>query len=100
MARLQGIPDGRLKIPGAVTERRYGGMLGNSFTVSVVGRIALRLLRTIGIAGPEVRDPWAEAGGRAPPDGGRSGGGKRRREVREDIDNDIVRLQRTRRHAN
>ena len=44
MARLQGIPDGRLKIPGAVTEKRYGGMLGNSFTVSVVGRIALRLL--------------------------------------------------------
>ena len=77
MARLQGIPDGRLKIPGAVTEKQYGGMLGNAFTVSVVGRVALRLLRAIGIAGPEVRDPWAEAGGCAPPPrhGGRSGGG-------------------------
>lgn len=77
MARLQGIPDGRLKIPGAVTEKRYRGMLGNAFTVSVVGRVALRLLRAIGIAGPEVRDPWAEAGGCAPPPrhGGRSGGG-------------------------
>ncbi len=66
MARLQGIPDGRLKIPGAVAEKRYGGMLGNAFTVSVVGRVALRLLLAIGIGGPEVRDPWAEAGGCAP----------------------------------
>ena len=45
--------------PATVTERRYKGMLGNAFTVSVVGRIALSLLRTIGIAGPEVKDPWA-----------------------------------------
>ena len=59
MARLQGIPDGRLQIPKAATEKRYKGMLGNAFTVSVVGRIALSLLRTIGIAGPEVKDPWA-----------------------------------------
>lgn len=64
MERLQGIPALRLKIPPTATERRYKGMLGNAFTVSVVGRVALRLLHTVGIGGAGVSDPWV--GGRAP----------------------------------
>ena len=72
MARLQGIPDNRLKFPGnispVVNAKRYRTLgIAEAPTVSVVGRVALRLLRAIGIAGPEVRDPWAEAGGCAPP---------------------------------
>ena len=77
MARLQGIPDNRLKFPvyksPVVNARRYCRSLADASTVSVVGRVALRLLRAIGIAGPEVRDPWAEAGGCArPPPGQRA----------------------------
>ena len=62
MERLQGIPDGRLRIPTQVPARSYRGMLGNAFTVSVVGRVALRLLRAVGIRCPGDTDPWAAGG--------------------------------------
>ena len=83
MARLQGFPDNRLKFPvyksPVVNARRYCRSLADASTVSVVGRVALRLLRAIGIASPEVRDPWqqwAEAGGCAAPPPGRRGGSR------------------------
>ena len=48
MEALQGIPEGRLSWPSGTTRSKYGVMVGNSFTVGVIGRIALRLLKTIG----------------------------------------------------
>lgn len=63
METLQAIPLQRLSLPPHMKARAYQGMLGNAFTVSVVGRIAVRLLRAIGLT-TAVGDPWAgEAGG-------------------------------------
>ncbi len=58
MERLQGVPPGRFSRPHAVTERQYAGMLGNAFTVGVVGRVALRLLKAVGIVDASCSDPW------------------------------------------
>lgn len=64
METLQAIPMQRLSLPPRMKARTYHGMLGNAFTVSVVGRIAVRLLRAVGVT-TAVGDPWApgEAGG-------------------------------------
>lgn len=61
MEALQGIPEGRLSWPSGTTRSKYGVMVGNSFTVGVIGRIALRLLKTIGKLPPAWRDAWADA---------------------------------------
>ena len=45
---LQGFPAGRIRLPEGVSERIYAGMLANTFTVPVVGRVCLALLRTVG----------------------------------------------------
>ena len=81
MEALQGIPLGRLRWPSGMSRSVYGAMIGNSFTVGVVGRVALRLLRTIGklpVAWPDVWADesqawtWPAVGGGACP--GRRGG--------------------------
>ena len=73
MEALQGIPEGRLSWPSGMRRSKYGVMVGTSFTVGVIGRIALRLLKTIGKLPSAWRDAcadesqaWnlAEAGGR------------------------------------
>ncbi|MCP4244400.1 MAG: DNA (cytosine-5-)-methyltransferase [bacterium] len=46
MERLQGLPS--LVVPPEVSPRCYGGMLGNAFTVTVAGRVAVALLRAVG----------------------------------------------------
>ncbi len=60
MERLQGFPCGAagLRRPPGVTDRQYAKMLGNAFTISIVGRVALALLRTVGVAGDTHRDIW------------------------------------------
>ena len=60
MEALQGIPEGRLSWPSGMTRSKYGVMVGNSFTVGVLGRIALRLLKTIGKLPSAWRDAWAD----------------------------------------
>ena len=67
MTRLQGIPDGRLRIPSGVTETKFRGMVGNSFTVTVVARIVDRILRTMNITHRLIGDddgveatPWQD----------------------------------------
>jgi hypothetical protein len=44
MTRLQGITDGRLRLPSGVAERKLRCMVGNSFTVTVVVKIVDRML--------------------------------------------------------
>ena len=56
--RLQGFPPGRLVLPAAVTEQQYLGMLGNAFTVPVVGRVARALLVAVGAVPASLPDPW------------------------------------------
>ncbi|CAL1152354.1 unnamed protein product [Cladocopium goreaui] len=56
---LQGFPGGHLRIPAGVSKKKYAGMLGNAFTVSVIGRVALNLLKMVGKVPPEHFDPWA-----------------------------------------
>ncbi len=60
MECLQGFPCGAggLRRPVGVTDRQYAKMLGNAFTVSVVGRVALGLLRAVGVAGDTHDDAW------------------------------------------
>ena len=58
MERLQGLPPGLLQIPDGVSERQYAGMLGNATSVSVIGRVALALLRTVGLVDPRFPDVW------------------------------------------
>ena len=60
MEALQGIPEGRLSWPSGMKRCEYGVMVGNSFTVGVIGRIALRLLKTIGKLPLAWRDAWAD----------------------------------------
>ena len=60
MEALQGIPEGRLSWPSGTTRGKYSAMVGNSFTVGVIGRIALRLLKTIGKLPLAWRDAWAD----------------------------------------
>jgi DNA-cytosine methyltransferase len=45
---LQGFPPGQLTLPTGTSASQYAGLLGNAFTVSVVSRVAMALLRTIG----------------------------------------------------
>ena len=56
---LQGFPAGRIRLPAGVSEKVYAGMLGNAFTVPIVGRVCLALLRTVGIVDPTWPDVWA-----------------------------------------
>ena len=58
LERLQGFPPGRLQRPPGVTEKQYTAMLGNAFTVSVVGRLSLPLLQCVGIVDNTTRDVW------------------------------------------
>ena len=53
--RLQGIPLGRLRIPGDVSECQVRGMIGNSFTVPLIASIADRLLFSAGITCKPIR---------------------------------------------
>ena len=57
---LQGIPQGRFCWSPGVTRYFYAAMIGNGFTVGVVGRIALRLLKTIGALPAAWPDAWAD----------------------------------------
>ena len=59
MEVLQGFPAGRIRLPAGVSEKTYAGMLGNAFTVPVVGRVCLALLRTVGTVDPTWPDVWA-----------------------------------------
>ena len=61
MEALQGIPEGRLSWPSGMTRSKYGVMVGNRFTVGAIGRITLRLLKTIGKLPSARRDAWADA---------------------------------------
>ena len=49
ITRLQGIPDGRLRLPSGVTERSLRCMVGNSFAVTVVAKTVDRMLWTMKI---------------------------------------------------
>ncbi len=60
MERLQGFPDGRLQLPQGVSEHQYGKMIGNAFSVSVIGRVALALLRATGVVDNTCRDVWRD----------------------------------------
>ena len=60
MEALQGIPEMRLSWPSGVTRHKYGTMVGNSFTVGVIGRVALRLLKTAGKLPLTWRGAWAD----------------------------------------
>ena len=60
MEALQGVPEGRLSWPSGTTRSKYGAVVGNRFTVGVIGRIALRLLKTIGKLPLAWRDAWAD----------------------------------------
>lgn len=59
LEELQGFPGGHLRIPSGVSKNKYAGMLGNAFTVSVIGRVALNLLKMVGKVDLEHCDPWA-----------------------------------------
>ncbi len=56
---LQGFPRGALSIPAGASKKHYAAMLGNAFTVSVVGRVALALLKTTGVVRSDHVDVWA-----------------------------------------
>ena len=59
MEALQGIPPGYTKRPSIVINRQYAAMLGNAYTVSVVGRVALSLLSSVGLVDrARFRDIW------------------------------------------
>ena len=53
MQKLQGIPCGRLRRPGSVSESQFRGMLGNTFTIPVVAKIVDRILFALGVT-PEL----------------------------------------------
>ena len=57
---LQGFPQGYLRLPAGITESQFAAMIGNAFTVSVIGRVALRLLRSVGIVDNRCTDVWAD----------------------------------------
>ena len=64
---LQGLPPGSFRLPTGVTECQFAGMIGNAFTVSVIGRVALNLLRAVGVVKETCEDIWADdLGGGAP----------------------------------
>ena len=58
---LQGFPAGRTRLPPGVSDKTCAGMRGNAFTVPVVGRVCLALLRTVGIVDPTWPDVWARS---------------------------------------
>ncbi len=60
MQALQGFPPNYLYVPPDVTQRQYAAMLGNAYTVGVAGRVALALLRTIGVAAEDHADVWCQ----------------------------------------
>ena len=62
MMRLQGMKPARLRVEGlCIRPRVIGGMVGNAFTQSVVGRVMLCAIKAAGLAGP-LQSPWAPRG--------------------------------------
>jgi DNA (cytosine-5)-methyltransferase 1 len=63
MLKLQGFPLRRLRRPTCVSERQFRMMIGNSFSVPVIGRVAIRLLFTVGLVKGDAKgnppEPWA-----------------------------------------
>lgn len=57
---LQGFPQGGLRMPAGVTERELAAMFGNAFTINVIGRVALNLLRALGMVDETCVDAWAD----------------------------------------
>ena len=60
---LQGFPKGLFRLPIGVSTPQFANMLGNAFTVSVIGRVALSLFRTLGIVDERCQDIWASSNG-------------------------------------
>jgi len=56
---LQGFPTGLFRLPIGVSKQQFAAMLGNAFTVSVIGRVALSLFRPLGIVDERCQDIWA-----------------------------------------
>lgn len=63
MLKLQGFPLRRLRRPTCVSERQFRMMIGNAFSVPVIGRVAVRLLFTVGLVKGDAKgnppEPWA-----------------------------------------
>ena len=63
MLKLQGFPLRRLRRPKGVSERQFRMMSGNAFSVPVIGRVAIRLLFTVGLVKGDAKgnppEPWA-----------------------------------------
>ena len=60
MERLQGVPTQRINIKGMASPRQYGQMLGNGFSVPVMGRVLRKILIGLCIfSNQELPDPWA-----------------------------------------
>ena len=57
---LQGVPLVRFGWPAGATRAKYSGMIGNGFTVGVIGRVALQPLKTIGKLPASWPDTWAD----------------------------------------
>ncbi|CAK0788983.1 unnamed protein product [Prorocentrum cordatum] len=57
LERLQGIPPGRINYENACSPRQYAQMIGNAFSVSVVGRLTRNLLVQAGFF-KRLADPW------------------------------------------
>ena len=57
LERLQGIPPGRINYEDACSPRQYAQMIGNAFSVSVVGRLMRNLLVQAGFF-KRLADPW------------------------------------------
>ena len=55
---LQGFPAGRILLPAGISDKMCVGMLGNAFTVPVVGRVCLAPLRAVGLVDPTRPDVW------------------------------------------
>ena len=61
MLKLQGFPTKRLARPSGVSARQFQCMIGNAFSVNVMGRVALKLLKTVGLVKEkECPDVWAK----------------------------------------
>ena len=68
MLRLQGVPDGRLRLPPAhgrtkhnVSELQMQSMAGNAFDANLMARIFSRLFPAVGLL-PPIEDTWGNNG--------------------------------------
>jgi hypothetical protein len=59
LLRLQGISPASTRIAEVLSSRQAGGLLGNSFTLPVFGRVLVQALRS---CGEWIRDPAQIAG--------------------------------------